>query len=102
MDLLCSLYTDVLASRVPTKNYASFLLERYLQLKIKAVKAGKPIELKTVDDSINCCKHYGVKVHRLLCEIYLHNFILEEEMEKNPNPFVGDIQFQAFSSFAAN
>lgn len=35
-------------------------------------------------------------------EIYLHNFILEEEVDKNPIPFVGDIQFQAFISFAVN
>lgn len=91
MGILWSLYTDVLACRAPTKNYALFLLERYLQLKIKDVKAGKPIELKIVDDFINCCKHYGVKVQHLLCEFYLHNFILEEEMEKNSSPFVGDI-----------
>jgi len=62
MDTLCSLYTDVLACRSPAKNYALFLLERYLQLKIKAVRAGKPIELKTVEYFINYCKHHGVKV----------------------------------------
>ena len=78
------------------------MLKRYLQLKIKAVKAGKPIELKTVDDFINCYKLYGVKVQCLLCEFYLHNFILEEEMEINPSPFVGDVQYQAFISFTVN
>jgi len=102
MDTLCSLYTDVLACRSPANNYALFLLERYLQLKIKAVRAGKLIELKTIDDFINCCKHHGVKAQRLLCEFYLHNFVLEEELEKNPSPFVGDVQFQAFISFVVN
>jgi len=62
MDTLCSLYNDVLACRAPVKNYALFLMERYLQLKIKAVKAGAPIQINTLDDFINCCKHYGVKV----------------------------------------
>ena len=62
MDTLCSLYTDVLACRAPAKNYALFLMERYLQLKIKAVKAGALIEINIVDDFINCCKNYGVKV----------------------------------------
>ena len=102
MDTLCSLYIDVLACRCPAKNYALFLLERYFQLKIKAVKAGKPIELETVDDFINCCKLYGVKVQCLICEFYLHNFILAEEMETNPSPFVGDVQYQAFISFVVN
>lgn len=102
MDTLCSLYTDVLTCRAPTENYAQFLLERYLQLEIKALKVGVPIELKIIDDFINCCKHYGVKVQRLLCEFYLHNFLLDGEMEENPSPFVGDIQLQAFISFVVN
>jgi hypothetical protein len=102
IDTICSLYSDVLTCRSPATNYALFLLERYLLLKIKAVRAGKPIELKTTEDFISCCKEHGAKVQRLLCEFYLHNFILEEEVDKNPSPFVGDIQFQAFISFAVN
>lgn len=42
MDTLCALYKYVLACRSPAKNYTLFLLERYLQLKTKAVRAGKP------------------------------------------------------------
>lgn len=59
MDTLCSLYTDVLVCRETAINYALFLMERYLQLKIKGVKVGVPIEIKTIDDFINYCKHYG-------------------------------------------
>ena len=66
------------------------------------MRARKPIESRTIEDFINCCKQHGVKVQRLLCEFYLHNFVLEEEVEKNPNPFVGDVQFQAFISFVVN
>ena len=62
MDTICSLYTYILTCRSPTNNYAIFFMERYLQLKIKAVKAGKPIDLKTIEDFINCCKHHMVKV----------------------------------------
>lgn len=99
---ICSLYTNVLACRAPATNYALFLLEWYLLLKIKAIRVGKPIKLKTIADFINCSKQHGAKVQRLLCEFYLHNFVLEEEVEKNPNPFVGDVQFQAFILFAIN
>ena len=97
-----SLYLDVLTCRSPASNYALLLLEQYLLLKIMAVRAGQPIELKTIEDFINCCKEHGAKVQRLLCEFYLHNFILENEVENNPNPFVGDIHFQAFISFIVN
>lgn len=91
MDTLCSLYNDILACRDPTKNYALFLMERYLQLKIKVVKAGAPIQINTIDDFINCCKNYRVKVQILLCEFYLDNIVLDQETKLNPNPFVGDI-----------
>ena len=102
MDTLCSLYTDFLACICPAKYYALFLLERYLQLKIKVVREGKSIELKTIDDFVSCCKLYGIKVQCLLCEFYLHNLILENDCESNPSPFVGDVQHQAFISFALN
>ena len=102
MDIVCSLYNDVLAYRAPAKNYALFLLEQYLRLKIKAVRAGAPIQINTVNDFIDCCKHYGVKVQRLLCEFYLHNLVLDQENDLNPGPFVGDIQLQAFVSFGVN
>lgn len=91
MDTFCSLYTDILACRSRANSYALFLLERYLQLDIKAIKVGKLVELKTIEDFINCFKHHAIKVQRLLCEFYLHNFVLEEEIEKNPSHFVGNV-----------
>ena len=90
---ICSLYSNVLACRSPATNYALFLLERYLLLKIKVVRAGKPIELRTIEDFINCCKQHGVNVQRILCKFYLHNFVLKNEVEKSPNPFVVNVQF---------
>jgi len=71
-------------------------------LNIKAVRARKTIELKTTEEFISCYKEHGAKVQRIICKFYLHNFLLEEELDKNPNPFVRDIQFQAFISFAVN
>lgn len=47
IDTICSLYSDVLTCGSPATNYALFLLEWYLLLKVEAIRAGKPIELKT-------------------------------------------------------
>ena len=55
-----------------------------------------------MEDFINCCKIHGVKVQRLLCEFYLHNFILDKEVDVNPSCFIGDVQFQVFISFVVN
>lgn len=49
IDTIFSLYSDALTCRSPTTNYAPFLLERYLLLNIKVVRASKPIELKTTE-----------------------------------------------------
>jgi hypothetical protein len=97
-----SVYSDILACRAPATNYALFLLERYLLLKVKSIRAGTPSEFTTVSNFVSCFKEQEDGVQYFLCELYLHNFILEENRKENPNPFTGDIQFQAFLSFAKN
>jgi len=32
----------------------------------------------------------------------MHNFFLEDDLDNNLGPFIGDIQFKAFISFATN
>jgi len=32
----------------------------------------------------------------------MHNFFLEDDLDTNPSPFIGDMQFQAFLSFTTN
>jgi hypothetical protein len=38
-----------------------------------------------------CFKEQDDVVKYFLCELYLHNFILEENIDENPNPFTRDI-----------
>ena len=92
-------YSDAINCRAPATNYTLFLLERYLLLRVKAIRAGKPISFSTVPEFISCFREQGKKVQYLLCELYFHNFILEEERRDTPGPFIGEIQFQAFLSF---
>ena len=47
--MVFSLYSDVLTCRAPTNNYALFLVEIYLLLKVRAVMAGKPTTFKTIE-----------------------------------------------------
>jgi hypothetical protein len=97
-----SVYTDAVDCRAPATNYTLFLLERYLLLRIKSIRAGKPIKFTTVSEFVSCFREQEEKVQYFLCELYLHNFILEENRKENPSPFIGDIQFQAFLSFTKN
>lgn len=52
LEIAFSLYSDTLSCRAPATNYALFPLERYLLLKIKVVKAGKFLEIKTTMDFV--------------------------------------------------
>ena len=51
---ICDVYYDVINCRAPATNYTLFLSERYLLLRVKAIKAGKPISFSTVPDFISC------------------------------------------------
>ena len=100
--MVFSLYSDVLTCRAPTTNYDLFLGELYLFLKIKAVEVGKPTNFKTIEEFFQCCNEKDEQVQHILCELYLHNFFLEEERDSKPCPFIGDVQFQAFLYFSKN
>jgi hypothetical protein len=70
-------------------------------LRINVIREGKPFEFTTIPEFVSWFREYeGVKY--LLCELYLHNFIMGENREDNPIPFIGDIQFQAFLYFTKN
>jgi hypothetical protein len=99
---MCDVYSDVINCRAPATNYTLFLIERYMLLRVKAIREGKPISFVIVPDFISCFREQDENVQYFLCELYFHNFILEEKREDNPGPFIGDIQFQAFLSFTQN
>jgi hypothetical protein len=99
---ICDVYTDAINCRAPATNYTLFLPECYLLLKVKSIRAGKPITFTTVPDFVSCFREQEEKVQYFLCELYFHKFILENDREDNRGPFIGDIQFQAFLSFTKN
>ena len=88
-----SVYYDILACRALATNYAMFFLEHYLLLKLKYIRVDTPSKFTTISNFVSCFKEQEDGVQYILCELYLHNFILEENREENPNPFTGDIQF---------
>lgn len=52
LEAIFSLYSNTLSCRAPSTNYALYLLERFLLLKIKAANTGKPVEIKTTPDFV--------------------------------------------------
>jgi hypothetical protein len=84
-------YFDIFSWKAPATNYALFLLERYFLLKVKSIRVDTTSEFTTVSNFVSCFKEQDDGVQYFLCELYVHNFILEGNIEENPNPFTGDI-----------
>lgn len=53
---ICDVYSNAINCRAPATNYTLFLLEQYLLLRVKAIRAGKPISFSTVPVFISCFK----------------------------------------------
>jgi hypothetical protein len=52
---ICDVYTDAINCRAPiATNYTLFLLERYLLLRVKAIRVGKPIKFTSVSEFVSC------------------------------------------------
>jgi hypothetical protein len=71
-------------------------------LRVKAIRAGKPISFSTIIELISCFREKDRKVQYFLCELYFHNFILEEERKDHLGPFIGDIQLLRTKSDGVN
>ncbi len=62
LETVCSLYSNSLSCQSHATNYALFLLERYLLLKINVVNARKSMEIKTTPDFVKCFRDRNEKV----------------------------------------
>ena len=99
---ICDVYSDAINCRALATNYTLFLLEHYLLLRVKSIRVGKPITFSIVLEFISCFREQEEKVQYFLCELYFHNFILEDDRKNNHGPFIREIQFEEFLSFTKN
>lgn len=63
---ICDVYTNAIDCRTPATNYTLFLLERYLLLRVKFVRAGKPIKFTTISEFVSCFREQEEKVKYFL------------------------------------
>ena len=48
---------------------------------------------------LEACVNSSEEGQNIMCEIYQHEFLLSYDINWDPNPFMGDIQLMAFTSF---
>ena len=64
LETISSFYLNTLSCRALATNYAFYLLERFLLLKIKAAKVGKPMEIKNTSNFVKFFREQNEKVQR--------------------------------------
>jgi len=78
------------------------LRERLAFLQIKAIRYGRPYQVATLDQFIETFTEAPNNDQNFLCELYLRNEAMPEDIKMNILPLSGDIQIRAFISFLAN
>ena len=92
---------EVLACRSPTTTYA-FLQEQYLYFQLTLVYEQLHYQFKDYMEFLEAIQQSNLHRQHLMCELYMHDFILEMEQKFNVGHFLGDIELRAFVSFMLN
>jgi len=78
---------NVMAFKAPYYNYALFVMEWYLMVKIQAVQHGFSYEFVDFLDFITIFHKKNEHIEYILCELYMHNFMLTKQRDENLVPF---------------
>jgi hypothetical protein len=100
--LMFDLVQKLLATRKPSQNYSLFPIERLAFFQMKEIKNGRPYAVFKLEDFVQTFAEASTTDQHLLCQLYLHNEAIPENIRLNLNPLVGDIQIRALASFLAN
>jgi hypothetical protein len=96
---VCSLGLEGLLCITPSRIHSMYLHDSWNQFRIKILASGRLHKIVNPKEIINVFLHAEDHENNLLSELYLFNFVLPNHTCWNPNPFVGDVQLRAFTSF---
>ena len=93
---------ELLACRSPATAYALFLQEQCLYFQLTSIYEQFPYQFKDYMEFLEAIRESDLHRQHLMCELYMHGFILETKQKFNIRPFLGDIQLRDFVSFMLN
>ena len=76
--------------RPPSNLYSSFLKEQLISFRLSMVTMGYNDHIETEDQFIVSFPKSENEEHDFLCELYMHNFIMIDYEDWDPNPHVGE------------
>ena len=68
---------EMLACRSPATTYALFLQEQYVYFQLMSIYEQKPYQFKDYMDFPEAIRESDLHRQHLMCELYMHGFILE-------------------------
>lgn len=102
MDHALKLANQIITCRPPPRIYTIYLKEQFLLFQLM-------MNLKDIDIGFRSAQEfYGLYQtlpswqQNLLCELYVHNFIIPIETQWNPLLYIGDIHLRALMSWMHN
>ena len=82
--------------------YALFLHEKFLFFFLESIYKEICHEIEDPIQFLRLLKIHDIIGQNLMCEIYMHGYLLRHDQAFNPIPFAGDINLRAFASYTIN
>ena len=102
MDHALKLADQALACRPPPRVYALCLKEKYIFLQLMLTLRNVNVEFKSAQEFYGLYQTLPPWQQNLLCELYVHNFVIPTETEWNHLLYIGDVHLKAFMSWMSN
>ena len=88
--------------RTPSNLYSMLLKENLIYFRLSIVTMGYNDHIETEDQFSVAFSRSNDEEQDFLCELYMHNLIMVDYEEWDPNPHVGELHLRAFMSFIRN
>lgn len=99
MACMASWAVESLQCRQPTKSYALYLKDQWLQFKINSLAQKGTIPFQNYHQFMDLCDSGSAEDKAKLSEFYLHNLALPNMNLWDPNAALGDVQLMAIASW---
>jgi len=97
-----NLVQEVMACHPPASCYSLFFHECFLLFYMESVKNKISYEIEDDIQFLWIMRSHDVPTQHLMCEFYLHGYLLSLDRDFNPVPYVEDIHLRAHTSYAFN
>jgi len=87
---------------MPSQIYSIFLKSQMASLHVCALVAGASCYINFVDQFLALYNIMGEEDKNILCDLYQFDMVMTWHTEWDPNPYVGDVNIRAFTSFMQN